>query len=341
MKKLKLSLFVAAIAVGAASPAFAEDKKEFITIGTGGVTGVYYPTGGAICHSVNKGRKEHGIRCSVESTGGSIYNINTIRSGELDMGVAQSDWQFHAYNGTSKFKEEGPFKALRAVFSVHPEPFTVLARADAGIREFKDLKGKRVNIGNPGSGQRGTMEVLMDKMGWKKDDFALASELKSSEQSSALCDNKVDAIVFTVGHPSGSIKEATTSCDTVLVNVGGEKDENGECKDKADKECKVINNLIKNNAYYRTATIPGGMYKGNEDTITTFGVGATIVSSTQTSEKAVYEVVKAVFENIDDFKRLHPAFAHLKRSEMISDGLSAPLHDGAKKYYVEAGLLKK
>ena len=301
----------------------AAQASSFITIGTGGVTGVYYPTGGAICRLVNKGRKQHGIRCSVESTGGSVYNLNTIRAGELDMGVAQSDWQYHAYNGSSKFKDAGPNKELRAVFSVHPEPFTVVARADAGIKTFADLKGKRVNIGNPGSGQRGTMEVVMDALGWTKADFTLASELKSAEQSKALCDNKIDAIVFTVGHPSGSIKEATTSCDTVLVEVSGE----------------AIDKLVEKNAYYRLAVIPGGMYRGNDADVTTFGVGATFVSSTNTPADTVYEVVKAVFENFDDFRRLHPAFANLKKEEMVKDGLSAPLHDGALRYYKEAGLI--
>jgi TRAP transporter TAXI family solute receptor len=216
MRKLTVPALALGVAAGfmlasATGPTSAAEQ-QFVSIGTGGVTGVYYPTGGAICRLVNKGRKEHGVRCSVESTGGSVYNINTIRQGELDFGVAQSDWQFHAYNGTSKFEEQGPFENLRAVFSVHPEPFTVVARADSGIGSFADLEGKRVNIGNPGSGQRGTMEVVMGTLGWDKDSFALASELKSAEQSQALCDNKIDAMIFTVGHPSGSIKEATTSC---------------------------------------------------------------------------------------------------------------------------------
>ena len=298
--------------------------NNFITIGTGGVTGVYYPTGGSICRLVNKGRKQHGVRCSVESTAGSVYNINTIRAGDLDMGVAQSDWQYHAYNGTSKFKDAGAFKELRAVFSVHPEPFTVVARADSGIKNLEDLKGKRVNIGNPGSGQRGTMEVLMKAMGWDKSTFALASELKSAEQSTALCDNKIDAMVFTVGHPSGSIKEATTSCDSVLVNITG----------------PVVDKLVADHDYYRTAVIPGGMYRGNPDDTTTFGVGATFVSSTATNTDTVYTVVKSVFENMDSFRKLHPAFANLKAEEMVKDGLSAPLHDGAAKYYREAGLIK-
>jgi len=319
IKNILLSSALAA-GIGFATTASAQ---SFITIGTGGVTGVYYPTGGAICRLVNKGRKEHGIRCSVESTGGSVYNLNTIRAGELDMGVAQSDWQFHAYNGTSKFADQGPNRELRAVFSVHPEPFTVVARDDAGIKSFDDLKGKRVNVGNPGSGQRGTVEVLMTTKGWTMDDFALASELKAAEQSKALCDNKIDAMVYTVGHPSGSIKEATTSCDSVLVQVTG----------------PAVDKLVSENDYYRTAIIPGGMYRGTDTDTVTFGVGATFVSSTNTPADTVYQVVKAVFENFDDFRKLHPAFANLKKEEMIKDGLSAPLHDGAKRYYMEAGLM--
>jgi TRAP transporter TAXI family solute receptor len=315
-------LFGFALIVGAA-PAPVQAAQTFVTIGTGGVTGVYYPTGGAICRLVNKGRKVHGIRCSVESTGGSVYNLNTIAAGELDMGVAQSDWQYHAYTGTSKFAKKGPNKDLRAVFSVHPEPFTVVARKDSGIKTFKDLKGKRVNIGNPGSGQRGTMEVVMGVYGWTKGDFKLASELKSAEQSSALCDNKIDAMVFTVGHPSGSIKEATTSCDSVMVAVAGPE----------------IDALVKEADYYRTATIPGGMYRGTPGDTKTFGVGATFVTSAKVSDKIIYNVVKAVFENFDQFKKLHPAFRNLKESEMIKDGLSAPLHNGAKKYYKERGWL--
>ena len=272
--KKAVATTVAIFGLSLAGSFAAQAEQQFITIGTGGVTGVYYPTGGAICRLVNKSRSEHGIRCSVESTGGSVYNINTIRAGELDMGVAQSDWQYHAYNGTSKFEEAGAFKELRAVFSVHPEPFTVVARADAGIKTFDDLKGKRVNIGNPGSGQRGTMEVLMAAKGWTKDDFALASELKASEQSKALCDNKIDAMVYTVGHPSGSIKEATTSCDSVLVEVAG----------------PAVDKLVADNDFYRIATIPAGMYRGNDNDTKTFGVGATFVSSTATSEDVVYHV---------------------------------------------------
>jgi len=323
MKQHVIAALVAGTTAFAGGAALAQDQT-FIAIGTGGVTGVYYPTGGAICRLVNRDRAEHGIRCGVESTGGSVFNINAIRGGELEFGVAQSDWQYHAYNGTSRFEEQGPFEDLRAVFSVHPEPFTVVARADAGIETFEDLQGKRVNVGNPGSGQRGTMEVLMEAMGWTMDDFAVASELQAAEQSQALCDNNIDAMIYTVGHPSGSIQEATTACDSVLVDVAND----------------AVDMLVEENPFYRTATIPGGMYRGNPEDTQTFGVGATFVTHADVSEDVVYTVVSAVFENLDQFKSLHPAFANLDPEQMANDGLSAPLHAGAERYFREAGLIE-
>jgi TRAP transporter TAXI family solute receptor len=295
--------------------------ETFITIGTGGQTGVYYQVGGAICRLVNRGSAEHDIKCT-HTTGGSVSNINGIRAGDLDMGVAQSDWQYHAYNGTAPDTfPDGKFEELRAVFSVHPEPFTVVARADSGIKTFDDLKGKRVNMGDPGSGARATFEVVMDKMGWSASDFSLAAELKSAEQSAALCDNKIDAIVFTVGHPAGTIKEATTSCDSRLINVDND----------------VIRKLVDDNPFYSMATIPAGMYAGTDEDTTTFGVGATFVSSTKTSPDVIYAVTKAVFENFDRFKQMHPAFENLKEEDMIKNNLSAPLHEGAERYYKERG----
>jgi TRAP transporter TAXI family solute receptor len=224
MKKLALTaalgLFAGALAFGGETALAAE--QQFVSIGTGGVTGVYYPTGGAICRLVNKDRREHGIRCSVESTGGSIYNINTIRAGELEFGVAQSDWQYHAFHGTSKFEEAGPFEGLRAVFSVHAEPVTILARDDSEVQNITDLKGKRLNIGNPGSGTRGTWDVIEEALGWTRDDLRLAAELKSSETGQALCDDKIDAYFWLVGHPSALTEETLSSCDAHLVNATGE-----------------------------------------------------------------------------------------------------------------------
>ena len=318
MKKLGYLTAAALTAALGASAAPAAD--QFISIGTGGVTGVYYPTGGAICRLVNKMRKETGIRCSAESTGGSIYNINTIRAGELEFGVAQSDWQFHAYHGTSKFEDKGKFEDLRAVFSVHPEPVTIIARDDSGIANITDLKGKRVNIGNVGSGTRGTWEVIEEAMGWQRSDLKLASELKSAETGQAVCDDKIDAYFWLVGHPSALTQESLATCATHLVNATG----------------SAIDKLVADNSYYRTATIPAGMYNNAED-VMTFGVGATFVTSATVPDKVVYTVVKAVFDNFDQFRKLHPAFANLNEQEMIKDSLSAPVHPGAAMYYKERG----
>ncbi|WP_425506368.1 TAXI family TRAP transporter solute-binding subunit [Sulfitobacter undariae] len=311
--------FAGAMLSGTAS--FAQEK--FVTIGTGGQTGVYFVVGQSICRLVNRGTADHGLKCTAPSTGGSIANINAIKAGDMDMGVAQSDWQYHAYNGTSEY-EGNKFDKERAVFSVHGEPFTIMARTDSGVKAFDDLKGKRVNVGNPGSGSAGTMDVVLDAKGWTKADFSLASELKPAEQAAALGDNKVDAITYTVGHPNGSIQEASSTVDATLVSVEGPE----------------IDKLVADNPYYAKAVIPGGMYKGSPDDTNTFGVRATFVTSADVPDETIYQVVKAVFDNFDRFKSLHPAFANLKEEEMISAGLSAPLHDGAVKYYKERGWME-
>lgn len=320
MKRFGIIAGAVALAFTAGGASTAAKAETFITIGTGGQTGVYYVVGQSICRLVNRGSAQHNIKCTAPSTGGSIDNINAIKNGDRQMGVAQSDWQHHAYNGSSKF-EGAKYDKLRAVFSVHGEPFTVVARTDANIKAFDDLKGKRVNIGNPGSGQRATMDVVLAAKGWSTGDFSLASELKSAEQAGALGDNKIDAMVFTVGHPAGSIQEATTTTDANIVAVEG----------------AAIEKLIADNPYYAKATIPGGMYKGTDSDVNTFGVKATFVSSSDVPEETIYQVVKAVFDNFGRFKKLHPAFANLKETDMIKDGLSAPLHPGAAKYYKERG----
>lgn len=316
----KLKFTVAAAAVVAAG-GMAQAQQTFITIGTGGVTGVYYPTGGAICRLVNKGRKEHGVRCSVESTGGSVYNTRTIREGELDFGVVQSDVQSAAMDAVRAFKDDEPYGDLRAVFSVHPEPMHVMVRADSGINSVADMKGKRVNIGNPGSGTRVLADVLMAAAGVSPSDFSLAAELKSSEQSAALCDGKLDAAIWAAGLPNGSTMEATSTCDIKLL----------------DLTTSGTDKVLAENAAYAAATIPGGLYPGNGDDVQSWGPKATFVTDANTSDDVVYVLVKSIFENFDDFKKLHPAFGRLTEEQMIKDGLSAPLHPGAEKYYKERG----
>lgn len=323
MSKFTSILLGTAFALGAT--AASAQQERFITIGTGGQTGVYYVVGQSICRLVNRDTPTTGIKCTAPSTGGSVANVNAIKSGDMTMGVAQSDIQHHAYNGSSpEFEGDMKFENLRAVFSVHPEPFTVVARKDANIASFDDLKGKRVNVGNPGSGQLATMEVVLGAKGWSMGDFSLASQLKPAEQSAALGDNKVDAIIYTVGHPNGSIQEATSTVEANLVPVEGPE----------------IDKLVEENAYYAKATIPGGMYAGTDADTNTFGVKATFVTSADVPDDLVYEVVKAVFDNFDRFKGLHPAFAGLEPEAMVAEGNSAPLHPGAEKYYKEKGWLQ-
>lgn len=301
----------------------AQAAEKLVTIGTAGVTGVYYPAGGAICRLVNRGRKEHGVRCSVESTGGSINNLEMIRKGELELGVVQSDLLYHAYNGTEIFSDVGADKALRILFFLHAEPFTVVARKDAKINTFDDLKGKRVYMGAPGSGMRATMEELMRRKGWTNKTFASVVDIKSNDITGALCGNKVDAIIYSGGHPNGAIQQITTACETKLVEVTG----------------AAIDKLIEEHPFYFKVMIPGGMYAGNTKDVATFGVKAVLVSSDTLEDEAAYLITKAVFDNLDNFKTLHPVFASLDAKRMVRDSEIAPFHPGALKYFKEKHLI--
>jgi uncharacterized protein len=315
---------MAALLASAFAVAPAAAQQKFMTIGTGGVTGVYYAAGGAICRLVNKDRAKHGIRCSVESTGGSVFNVNAIKAGELELGVAQSDVQYNAAKGLAQFKDGGAYGDLRAVMSLHPEPFTVLTRKELNAKSFADMKGKKFNVGNPGSGTRASLEELLVAMNWKMSDFALASELKADEHGAALCDGKIDGFFYGVGHPSANIQDPTTSCGAKLASITG----------------PAVEKLVAEKPYYAKASIPAGLYPNNPQATETYGVMATLVSSSKTPPDTVYIIVKAVFDNFEEFKKLHPALANLKPEEMVKNGLSAPLHEGAARYYKEKGWIK-
>lgn len=320
MKKFFKCTAVASVIFGS-GVAMASDK--IVTVGTGGQTGVYYVVGQSVCQLVNRDSAKTGVKCNAPSTGASIANLNAIANNQMEMGIAQSDWQYHAYHGSSTFEGKKNDK-LRAVFSLHPEPFTLMARNDANISSFDDLKGKRVNVGDPGSGTRATMNVILAAKGWDASVFKVASELKPAEMASVMCDNNLDAITYNVGHPNGALKEAAASCETHLVPVSGTE----------------IDQLVEKYPYYAKATIPGGLYIGSDNPVETFGVYATLVSSSDVDADTVYAVVKAVFDNFDRFKRLHPAFANLKEEEMVKNALSAPLHEGAARYYKERGWIQ-
>ena len=295
---------------------------EEILIGTGSRDGVYYYAGKAICRIVNT--KVKGVSCEVVSTAGSLYNLSNVRDGGLDIGIAQSDWQYHAVKGTGPVKfMDGAFRNLRALFSLHAEPFTLVVRRDAGITRLDEIVGHRINIGNPGSGQRATMKVVMRAMGWSKRDFGLVTELNASEQSFALCNNRIQAMVYTVGHPNASVSKAVKLCNAAIATVDG----------------PTIDKLVADNPYYAYTDIPGGLYPGIETPVRTFGVKATVVASSDLSEDTVYKIVRALFDNFDKFRKLHPALNALRPEQMVRDGISAELHKGAEKYFRENGLL--
>ncbi len=298
---------------------------EYVTIGTGGITGVYYPVGGAISRLVNKGSKQHGIRATVESTGASVFNVNAIRSGDLSMGIVQTDTQYYAYTGTGpeQFVKAGPDTKMRALFSLYAEAFTVMARDDANISTFKDLAGKRVNIGDPGSGNRSTMELLMKEYGWTEDTFKIATDLKPAEMAGALCDDKIDAYIYVVGHPNASFKEASSTCESHIVPVEGPE----------------VDAFVEKHNFFPRATVPGGLYKGTDNNVPTFGPKASLLTSSDLPDEVAYQVVKAVFENLDEFKKLHPVLENITPEEMLQ-GNTAPFHPGAVRYFKEVGLMQ-
>ncbi len=302
----------------------AQAKTQFVTIGTGGITGVYYPTGGAIAKMVNKKKKEYGIRATVESTGGSVFNVNAVMNGDLEFGIVQSDRQYQAINGLAEWKDKGPQKDLRSVFAIHPESLTLIAAADSGIKNIRDLKGKKVNIGNPGSGTRQPAIDALTAAGidYKKD--LQAESIKASEAPSLLQDGRIDAFFYVVGHPNGAIKEATSGARKVrFATIDG------------------MEKLLATHPYYAKTVISIAMYPGaqNDKDIQTIGSKATLVTSAKVPDDVVYAITKEVFDNFDEFKKLHPAYATLTKENML-EGLSAPIHPGAMKYYKEVGLKK-
>ncbi|MDA7705430.1 TAXI family TRAP transporter solute-binding subunit [Rickettsiales bacterium] len=300
---------------------------KYINVATAGITGVYYPAGGAICRLVNRGRKEHGIRCSVESTGGSVANINAIRSGIVEFGISQSDWQYHSYKGSGFFADQTPFKDLRSVFSLYTETFTIIAREDSGIDDLDDIKGKVINFGPKDSGVHATMEVILKAKEWERDDFAKITHLTPSDQIKSLCDGDIDVMTYMAGNPNGVVQEVTQhsniGCKVKIINIDDD----------------TINKLIKINPSYVKSYIAGGMYKNNPEDISTFGIKATLVTSSKIGEDVVYNLTKAVFDNFDNFKTLHPVFASMKINESVKDGNHAPIHKGALRYYKESKLI--
>lgn len=322
-KKLIPYAVVATMALAGTTSALAA-KQTFVTIGTGGITGVYYPTGGAIAKVINEQRKVYNIKASVESTGGSKFNINAIASRDLDFGIAQADTQYMAYNGKGPW-EGKPVTKLRAVFALAPEAVTFVAADDANIKTLADVKGKIINLGDPGSGNRINALDIFRVAGIEPGKDFRDEKIKPADAPRMLQDGRIDGFFYTLGHPNGNIKEATAGrrkCRIVSI-TGMEK-------------------LFADAPYYSMTTIDMSQYPdavNAKENVKTIGMLATLVTSADTPEDVVYAITKEVMSNLDSFKKLHPALASITKESML-EGLTAPIHPGAMKYYKEAGLIK-
>lgn len=301
----------------------AASEPNLVWMGTGNVAGVYFPVGVALCRLVNQHRRETDLRCAARPSEGSVGNITALRDGSYDLAIVQSDAQAAALAGSGVFAAAGPFDGLRSVASFHPEPLTIVARADAGIAALADLAGKRVAWGAAGSGTRAIADQLIAAEGWTPESFAAVPELAPDRLADALCENQIDAFAYVVGHPALVVQEATTSCDAVLVAVAG----------------PPVDTLLAANPAFLAATIPGGLYHGSPEDVATFGVGATLVTRADVAEDRIETVVRSVFDDLETLRGLDPVLVNLDPAAMTRDGLAAPLHPGAAAYFRERGLI--
>ncbi len=311
LRTTRRRLLAASVAVALAGSSAAADPA-LVSIGTGGKTGVYYLAGGAICDLVNARRWETGVRCLAEPSDGSIANLRDLRSGARTFGIVQSDWLANAVKGTGPFAEAGPDRDLRAVFGLFREPFTVVARPDAGIADFADLKGKRVSFGPSGSGGRATMGVVMQTLGWSDTDFAYVADLPMADTPRALCAGEIDAAVFIVAYPNLTVEEMVSACGAAMVPL----------------DAAEIDPMVAENPAYARTEIPAGTYRGQDSAIPTFAPTATFVTSARTPPAIVRTVASAVLQGLDVFRAVHPAFAGLDAAAMTEPGLAAPPHEG-------------
>ena len=316
-KRIIVSLVaIAGLLIGAPSAKAAQD----ILFGGASITGVYYQVALQISGLMNKYQGEN-YNYVGRPTGGSVFNVNAIERGAFDFGVAQSDRNWQAYHGKADW-EGRPMEDLRSVFSMHPETVMLVTRKDTGIEKVEDIKGKRVNIGNPGSGQRHNAQDVLRIYGIDENRDIRAEGLQQHEASRALVDRKVDAFFYTVGNPSAAIEEPATSVDIRMIPLNHEK----------------IREMVDENPYYIMTNIPAGTYRGVDYDVETYAVTATVITNRNVADDVVYDMVKAVFENLEELKASHAAFRHLNPEEMLQ-GLSAPFHPGAEKYYKERGWL--
>ena len=304
---------------------FSKDNTSNIYIGTGSVQGVYFPIGGVICRLFNRHKSAHNIRCTLESTGGSINNLVELRDGNFDIVVAQSDWQHHAYKGTSAFEKYGANTELRSVFALEADPLALIVKKNSPVLTFDDLADRTVSLGYSRSLQHRILGHYLELKGWTEEKFKQVILMSDAKQGAALCNDEVEAILLLSSSMNDYLADLPEGCELKLVSINDE----------------TVKQVIAAHPYYRTGTIPRSMNFDSAEDVESFGLGATFVAMESTSPKAVYNVVKEIVENFKDFKSLHPYLQMIKTEELASAGLTAPLHPGAIRYYREARLLRQ
>jgi TRAP transporter TAXI family solute receptor len=303
-------------------------EEIFITIGSGDFSGVYFPAGLAMARIINEKRDVHGIRAAVEATSGAVFNLNAIAAGYMEFGLTQADREYQAVNGLAEWAENGPRKNLRSLFSLHHESLTLVAAEDADIESLLDLKNKVVSTGNPGSAsQHLIVQDALEAVGLDPQRDISMENVMASNAPVLLEDYRLDAFFYIVGHPSEIIIRALSGeRKTRIIPISG----------------PPIDRLISANKTYSRSVIPmKSLYPGagHRGDVITFGVVATMCTSSDVSADVVYTFVKELFENLDKLRNEHPALSHLTREGML-EGLNAPFHRGALEYYREAGLLE-
>jgi uncharacterized protein len=300
-----------------------------VLVGTGLPSGVYFAVGNAVCRLAQRtppktSAADHDrLQCGVQATGGTVANIDALRSGAMDLALLQSDGAFNAAQGLGRY-EGKPFRKLRSVFSLHAEPLQLLALRSERIGSFLDLKGRKVNIGPKGTAQHEMLTELFRLHKMDAGSFAQVLTLPSSQQVQAMCDGDVEALGMMIGFPNAGFARAMRDCNAQLIN--------------ADTE--AIRRLIAGKPYFSEVRLPKGTYPSMPGDITTFGVLAVLHTTSDVSADTVYRLVRRVFEQLDDLRAMHPALRQLDPQQMIRAGLTAPMHEGALTYYRERGWMR-
>ncbi len=307
-------MFICTVAFTGCAP-----QKVNLILATGGTSGTYYPFGGSMAQIFNS--KIENMNVTAQATGASVENLKLIGKKEAELAIVQNDMTDYAYNGTETFKD-GKIENVRAVATLYPEVIQIVASVDSGINTLQDIKGKKFSVGAPGSGVEANARQLLEMMGMTYNDFT-ANYLSFSESADSFKDKHIDGFLFTSGIPNAAIQDISTTSSLKFVSVSDD----------------VIKQLTSQYPFFTEYIIPAGTYKGQDTDVKTIAVKATLVAGAEVSEKVIYDLTKALFENQPELAQAHAKGEQLNINEAVK-GISVPFHPGAEKYYKEKGILK-